>query len=97
MNPGGLRFPEECVRHKILDAVGDLTLLGLPLLGHLEVGKGSHELHHSFMQLLMSRQADWRLWIPSDRPGKRTSALVPDAVVGGGHSLRGSCQWSVVS
>ena len=32
LNPGGLRFPEECVRHKILDAVGDLALLGLPLL-----------------------------------------------------------------
>ena len=71
LNPGGLRFPEECVRHKILDAVGDMVLLGLPLLGHLEVGRGSHELHHSFMQLLMSRQADWRIWIPSGRSGKR--------------------------
>ena len=71
LNPEGFRFPEECVRHKILDAMGDLTLLGLPLLGHLEVGKGSHELHHSFMQLLMSRQADWRLWIPSARTGER--------------------------
>jgi len=71
LNPGGLRFPEECVRHKILDAMGDLALLGLPLLGHLEVGRGSHELHHSFMQLLMSRQADWRIWIPSGRAGKR--------------------------
>ena len=71
VNPGGFRFPEECVRHKILDAVGDLTLLGLPLLGHLEVGKGSHELHYSFIKLLMSRQADWRLWIPSERPGER--------------------------
>jgi len=71
VNPEGFRFPEECVRHKILDAVGDLTLMGLPLLGHLEVGKGSHELHYSFIKLLMSRQADWRLWIPSERPGER--------------------------
>ncbi len=67
LNPGGLRFPEECVRHKILDAMGDLALLGLPLLGHLEVGKGSHELHLSFLQLLMSRESNWRLWIPSGR------------------------------
>ena len=73
VNPEGLRFPEECVRHKILDAVGDLALLGLPLLGHLEVGMGSHELHHSFLQLLMSRQAAWRVWIPSARAGKRQS------------------------
>jgi UDP-3-O-[3-hydroxymyristoyl] N-acetylglucosamine deacetylase len=71
LNPGGLRFPEECVRHKILDAVGDLALLGLPLLGHLEVGRGSHGLHYSFLQLLMSRQADWRIWIPSGRAGER--------------------------
>lgn len=67
LNPGGFRFPEECVRHKILDAMGDLALLGLPLLGHLEVGKGSHELHLSFLQLLMSRESNWRLWIPSGR------------------------------
>jgi len=71
LNPGGWRFPEECVRHKILDAVGDMALLGLPLLGHLEVGRGSHELHYSFLQLLMSRQADWRIWIPSGRTGSR--------------------------
>ena len=71
LNPGGLRFPEECVRHKILDAVGVLALLGLPLLGHLEVGKGSHELHLSFMQLLMSRESNWRLWIPSGRQERR--------------------------
>jgi len=67
LNPGGFRFPEECVRHKILDAMGDMALLGLPLLGHLEVGKGSHELHLSFLQLLMSRESNWRLWIPSGR------------------------------
>lgn len=71
VNPEGFRFPEECVRHKILDAMGDLTLMGLPLLGHLEVGRGSHELHYSFIKLLMSRQADWRLWIPSERSGER--------------------------
>lgn len=71
VNPEGFRFPEECVRHKILDAVGDLTLLGMALLGHLEVSKGSHELHHEFMQLLMRREADWRVWIPSARTGER--------------------------
>lgn len=73
LNPGGLRFPEECVRHKILDAVGDMALLGLPLLGHLEVGKGGHELHLNFLQLLMSRESHWRLWIPSGRHERRSS------------------------
>jgi UDP-3-O-[3-hydroxymyristoyl] N-acetylglucosamine deacetylase len=67
MNPEGLRFPEEFVRHKILDAVGDLALLGLPLLGRLEVGRGSHTLHHHFLQYLMSQEGAWRIWVPSMR------------------------------
>lgn len=44
-NPGGLRFPDEPVRHKILDLVGDLTLLGVPLRAHVIVIKGGHALH----------------------------------------------------
>lgn len=71
LNPGGLRFPEECVRHKILDAVGDLALLGMPLLGRLEVGRGSHELHYRFLQLLMRQEAAWRIWVPSPRTRER--------------------------
>lgn len=67
LNPGGLRFPEECVRHKILDALGDLALLGLPLLGRLEVGMGSHALHHRFLEILMNQEASWRIWVPSPR------------------------------
>lgn len=67
LNPGGLRFPEECVRHKILDAMGDLALLGLPLLGRLEVGRGSHALHLRFLKFLMNQEAAWRIWVPSPR------------------------------
>ncbi len=67
LNPDGLRFPEECVRHKILDAVGDLALLGLPLLGRLEISRGSHALHLKFLEALMSREDAWRLWVPSAR------------------------------
>jgi UDP-3-O-[3-hydroxymyristoyl] N-acetylglucosamine deacetylase len=67
LNADGLRFPEECVRHKILDAVGDLALLGLPLLGRLEVSRGSHALHHKFLETLMGREDAWRLWVPSAR------------------------------
>ncbi len=54
LNPGGFRFPEECVRHKILDVLGDLALLGMPILGRLEVSRGGHDLHQQF----------WRLWVP---------------------------------
>jgi UDP-3-O-[3-hydroxymyristoyl] N-acetylglucosamine deacetylase len=64
LNPGGLRFPEEFVRHKILDALGDLALLGLPILGRLEVNRGSHDLHQQFIQELISQENAWRLWVP---------------------------------
>ncbi len=71
LNPDGFRFPEECVRHKILDALGDLALLGLPLLGRLEVGRGSHTLHLKFLELLMGREDAWRIWVPSARDRSR--------------------------
>jgi UDP-3-O-[3-hydroxymyristoyl] N-acetylglucosamine deacetylase len=67
LNPGGFRFPDECVRHKILDAMGDLALLGLPLFGRLEVSRGSHEFHLRFLQHLMAQEAAWRIWVPSPR------------------------------
>jgi UDP-3-O-[3-hydroxymyristoyl] N-acetylglucosamine deacetylase len=71
LNPGGFRFPEECVRHKILDAVGDLALLGLALWGRLEVSRGSHELHFRFIEHLMAQEAAWRVWMPSARPREK--------------------------
>ncbi len=67
VNPDGFRFPEECVRHKILDAVGDLALLGIPILGRIEIGRGSHEFHYRFLQFLMTQEDAWRIWIPSGR------------------------------
>lgn len=46
LNPEGLRFENEFVRHKILDAIGDLALLGLPIIGKYTSYAGSHELNH---------------------------------------------------
>lgn len=65
LNPGGLRFPEEFVRHKILDVVGDLALLGVPLVGRVEVHRGSHDLHLKFIRHLVAERTAWRLWVPS--------------------------------
>ena len=42
LNPGGLRFPDECCRHKALDLIGDLALIGKPLLGHVIAEKAGH-------------------------------------------------------
>jgi UDP-3-O-[3-hydroxymyristoyl] N-acetylglucosamine deacetylase len=46
LNPEGLRFSNEFVRHKILDAIGDLCLLGMPMLGNYDSYAGSHKLNH---------------------------------------------------
>ena len=46
LNPEGLRFEDEFVRHKILDAIGDLALLGMPMIGDYHSFAGSHHLNH---------------------------------------------------
>jgi UDP-3-O-[3-hydroxymyristoyl] N-acetylglucosamine deacetylase len=58
---GKLRFEDECVRHKILDAIGDLSLLGHPLLGHLEASKAGHALHAALALKLMATPEAWSL------------------------------------
>jgi len=52
LNEDGLRFPDEFVRHKILDQLGDLALLGGPLIGHVRAHKSGHALNHKLVQRL---------------------------------------------
>jgi len=54
LNAGGFRFSNECVRHKILDFIGDLALTGLPMLGEFKVCKAGHTLHRCFLNELMN-------------------------------------------
>jgi UDP-3-O-[3-hydroxymyristoyl] N-acetylglucosamine deacetylase len=54
MNPGGLRFPDECCRHKVLDLIGDLALVGKPLLGHVIAERAGHAMHAALVSRLMS-------------------------------------------
>lgn len=56
-----LRFEDEFVRHKVLDAIGDLSLLGHPVLGHLEATKGGHALHAALAQKLANTPEAWAL------------------------------------
>jgi len=53
LNPEGLRFDDEFVRHKILDAIGDLKVLGMPILGEYKAFAGSHELNHKLTTALL--------------------------------------------
>jgi UDP-3-O-[3-hydroxymyristoyl] N-acetylglucosamine deacetylase len=56
-----LRFEDEFVRHKILDAIGDLTLVGYPVIGHLVAHRGGHALHTAFAAKILEERDAWRL------------------------------------
>ena len=56
-----LRFEDEFVRHKILDVIGDLALVGHPIIGHLVAHRGGHALHASFAQKILDDVDAWRL------------------------------------
>jgi UDP-3-O-[3-hydroxymyristoyl] N-acetylglucosamine deacetylase len=56
-----LRFEDEFVRHKILDAIGDLSLLGHPVVGHLEASKAGHALHAALARAVLDTPEAWAL------------------------------------
>lgn len=60
LNKGGLRYPDEFVRHKILDALGDLYLAGYPILGQLVCKKSGHGLNHKLLTRLFEEKSSWR-------------------------------------
>ena len=71
MNREGLRYPQEFVRHKMLDAVGDLSLAGSPLLGAYSSYKGGHRLNSLVLQALFADSANWTLvQAPRTRPAR---------------------------
>ncbi len=59
LNPEGLRFPDEFVRHKILDCFGDFSLLGIPILGHVSVKKSGHAFNHAFLRKFFDEKVSW--------------------------------------
>jgi UDP-3-O-[3-hydroxymyristoyl] N-acetylglucosamine deacetylase len=61
MNPEGLRYPQEFVRHKALDAVGDLALAGAPLLGSFRSVRGGHRLNARVLQALFADEEAWTM------------------------------------
>ena len=61
MNPGGLRHVDEAVRHKMLDALGDLALAGLPLLGRYVGARAGHSLTNALLRALFGNPAAFRM------------------------------------
>jgi UDP-3-O-[3-hydroxymyristoyl] N-acetylglucosamine deacetylase len=71
LNPEGLRFADEFVRHKILDAIGDLALAGYPLVAAYRTVRGGHKLNHAVLSALMTDRSAWRI-IEATEPARRT-------------------------
>ncbi|HEX3440959.1 MAG TPA: UDP-3-O-acyl-N-acetylglucosamine deacetylase [Pseudolabrys sp.] len=59
LNAEGVRFPDEFVRHKAVDAIGDLALAGAPLIGAYRSVRGGHKLNHAVLSALMADQSAW--------------------------------------
>lgn len=61
LNPEGLRFGDEFVRHKILDAIGDMSLMGMNFIGNYEAFAGSHDLNHKLTLELLKDPANYEI------------------------------------
>lgn len=68
INQEGLRFADEFARHKVLDLLGDLALLGYRLLGHVEARKSGHGQHLALMQAIVAHPECWQLVEPAPAP-----------------------------
>ena len=75
LNPGGLRMADEFVRHKALDAVGDLALAGAPLIGRYVGVKSGHRLNNALLHALFADESAW-MWV---RAPRETTAVSPTA------------------
>ena len=81
LNPEGTRYVDEFVRHKALDAIGDLALAGMPLLGAYRSVRGGHKLNYAVMSALMADQSAWTM-VEGDavRPGRGHADVAPSLV-----------------
>ncbi len=61
LNESGLRFHDEFVRHKILDLIGDLSLLGVPIIGHLVAHRSGHAFHTKLVEAILAQPDKWVL------------------------------------
>ena len=81
LNPEGLRFSDEFVRHKALDAIGDLSLAGAPLIGAYRSVRGGHSLNHAVLSALMADRSAWMVVDMVEAP-RRVVRGHADIVVG---------------
>ena len=84
MNPEGLRFPDEFCRHKILDLIGDISLFGHPLIGHVVADRAGHAMHAQLVAQLLRIKDCWALTtnppVRSDIPIRATAEFATATV-----------------
>jgi UDP-3-O-[3-hydroxymyristoyl] N-acetylglucosamine deacetylase len=78
VNPAGLRSRDEFVRHKLLDAVGDLALAGGPIQGRFIAHKTGHALNHKLVRALFANASNWRL-VSADLAGRGAYTYIAQA------------------
>jgi UDP-3-O-[3-hydroxymyristoyl] N-acetylglucosamine deacetylase len=83
LNPEGLRYADECVRHKVLDVIGDLALAGLPLLGAYRSVRGGHKLNNAVLTALMADRSAWRVIEAEAARRSRVHAEAGSGMMGG--------------
>lgn len=77
LNEEGLRFEDEFIRHKMLDLIGDLALLGSPVLGHVIADRSGHGLHHHLMQTIVDNPDCWE-YVTFHKRGSALQPMVLD-------------------
>ena len=77
VNQSGLRFHNEFVRHKILDLIGDFSLLGMSFIGHIIAERSGHALHTRLVQRILEQPEKWALLNRESTEEKKQSALHP--------------------
>jgi len=86
LNESGLRFANEFVRHKILDLIGDFSLLGVPFIGHLIAERSGHAIHTRLVQQILNHPDSWVLLnadetVTSSEPRSAMAASRPASLV----------------
>ncbi|MEM6732305.1 MAG: UDP-3-O-acyl-N-acetylglucosamine deacetylase, partial [Myxococcota bacterium] len=84
LNPEGLRFPDEFVRHKVLDAIGDLSLFGMPVIGRVHMTRPGHALNTELVKAVLSDPKAFEVLEPEASEAERASRGEPSrlAVLG---------------
>lgn len=79
LNPEGLRYPDEFIRHKVLDAVGDLSLFGMRVLGKLELDRSGHALNTELVRQVLADPKAYEIVVPSEKDIKERPSASPVA------------------